>query len=282
MKSKPASRKASSRANEVFSSAVQPKTLPPKQKGATIRAVARSGLRQRGDHLADVACQSVETRRLRERRLVHVKRAVDLDLHGMRAGCGRAVMFGDEAAGIGLVPLHDIALAPQSRFDHLDQRQVAARAVTVANDEIRLDAVGLRPRRAAIGGHRMAVDQHGEAELPDRPLHQPPQGPVIRLVESLDPLQRVLHRQPARIDFLRLANDPRDGAQAPGNPHGAGIDIGGELPLEHARVELVGLAVHVEIGAGKARLEERRADGRGSGEEILDIGVLGAAQRHRV
>src|SRR3954453_16749249 len=99
MKSKPAATNASSRANEVFSSAVQPNTLPPKQNGATcrserpsrrffisdrdaaspcaslggggIRAEAGSGLRQRRDHLADVARQRLERRRLRQRRLIH-------------------------------------------------------------------------------------------------------------------------------------------------------------------------------------------------------------------
>src|ERR1700680_1507137 len=47
--------------------------------------------------------------------LVHIKAAVDFKLHRMQPGGRVAVMFGNEAARIGLVAAHRISALPQCR-----------------------------------------------------------------------------------------------------------------------------------------------------------------------
>src|SRR5258708_3989540 len=54
-------------------------------------------------HARDHRDQVVEAGAALDARLVHVERAVDLDLEGVAAGLGPAVVPGGEAAGIGLV-----------------------------------------------------------------------------------------------------------------------------------------------------------------------------------
>ena len=53
----------------------------------------------------------------------------------------------------------------------------------------------------------------------------------------------------------------------------------GSGPFEHRRVELVGLAVGVDVGARKAGGEEAGCRGRGGGKQLVDEGIFGAAQR---
>ena len=52
-----------------------------------------------------------------QRGLVHVEAAVDLDLQGVLAAVGRAVVLSDEAACIGLVAQHAKPVATQFAFD---------------------------------------------------------------------------------------------------------------------------------------------------------------------
>src|SRR5438445_3813057 len=63
--------------------------------------------------------QVVEAGAALDARLVHVERAVDLDLEGVAAGLGPAVVPGGEAAGIGLVARDREALALERRRDRL-------------------------------------------------------------------------------------------------------------------------------------------------------------------
>src|SRR5258705_3320370 len=51
----------------------------------------------------EIGSQASEGRRALEAPLVHVERAVELELDGMQPGSRIAVMLGNEAAGIGLV-----------------------------------------------------------------------------------------------------------------------------------------------------------------------------------
>ncbi len=57
---------------------------------------------------------------------------------------------------------------------------------------------------------------------------------------------------------------------------------GGSRPSNIRGVELVGLAVDVEIGPREGRLHQRRAEADDGGVEPVDEGVLRAAQGHRV
>ena len=55
--------------------------------------------------------------------------------------------------------------------------------------------------------------------------------------------RRLFDRDPAAIDFLSVADDARDRAEPAGDPHRARIGEGRKAAVEHARIELVGLAV---------------------------------------
>jgi len=128
----------------------------------------------------------------------------------------------------------------------------------------------------------MAVDQHGNAEGALRIDDQPAQRSMIRFVIALDPRQRFLHRQPLVINLAGVANDARDGAEPAGNTQRARVGEGREPPIEHARIELVGLAIDVEEGARKMRMHDRHAELDGVGEQLVDEGVLRASQRGEI
>src|SRR6478609_644918 len=67
-----------------------------------------------GKGLGQVVSQNGEARLLLHVALVHVERAVDLDLECMPPEGGLAVMLGDEAARVRLVADHRVAASSQS------------------------------------------------------------------------------------------------------------------------------------------------------------------------
>ncbi len=83
---------------------------------------------------------------------------------------------------------------------------------------------------------------------------------------------------PPRVDRLSIADDPWDRPEPGGDPQGAGIGEVGQRPVEHLRIELVGLAVDVEKGAGKVRAQHRRPERDAGQEQVIDESVLGPAQ----
>jgi hypothetical protein len=104
----------------------------------------------------------------------------------------------------------------------------AAGAVAVADHDVgppRLVA------RHADRRHRMAIHQDHGAERLMRLVDQPPQRAVIGLVERLDPPQRVVDIEPLAIDLLAVADHARDGAEAAGDPHRAGIGKARQRPV---------------------------------------------------
>ena len=53
------------------------------------------------------------------------------------------------------------------------------------------------------------------------------------------------------IDFLADGHDPRDGAQSASDSDRTGeLAKEGEVSIEHGRIKLIGLAIHVQPGAG--------------------------------
>lgn len=188
-------------------------------------------------------------------------------------------MLGDEAAGIGLVA-HDAQAVPLERIlEALDQHRRAGRSEAVAEHDVGLRLV-VAPE--ARGGHRVAIDEDRVAELPGGALDEAAQHPVIGLVEPLDARDRLLDGDAAGIDLLPVGDDARHRAEPARHPHRARVGEGRKPPVEHARIELEGLAVHVEEGPREVRAHQRRAEADDAGEEPLDMRVLGAAQRQRV
>ncbi len=84
------------------------------------------------------------------------------------------------------------------------------------------------------------------------------------------------------IDRLVLGHDPGERAEPGGDARARGVEPVRQRLDEHRRVEFPGLAVHVEIGAREMRAEQRRAEMRRAGEQLVDIGVFGLADRQMV
>ncbi len=107
---------------------------------------------------------------------------------------------------------------------------------------------------------------------------KPPQSPVIGLVQALDALQRIVDRNAPVVDFLRVADHARNRPQAAGNAHRARIGEGGQAAVEHARIELVGLAVDVNEAAREMGAHQRIAALDDAGDQIVDEAIFGTAQ----
>jgi hypothetical protein len=128
----------------------------------------------------------------------------------------------------------------------------------------------------------MAVDHdHGSERLMGL-VDQPPQRAVIGFVERLDPPQRFVDVQPLAIDFLPVADHARDGAEAAGDPHRARVGKTRQPSREHARIEFVGLAVHVDIRAREIDPHHGKATLAQPADQFVHERILGAAQRSQI
>src|SRR6476659_7104610 len=86
-------------------------------------AVGPQLLERDGGERLEVVRQPGEGGRALEAALVHIKRAVELQLDGVQAGGRIAVVLGDEAPRIRLVAAYRIALRAQWGLDRLGDRR---------------------------------------------------------------------------------------------------------------------------------------------------------------
>ena len=128
----------------------------------------------------------------------------------------------------------------------------------------------------------MAIHHHHGAERLMRLVDQPPQRAVIGLVERLDPRQRVVDGKALAIDLLSVADHARDGAEPAGHPHRSRIGETRQAACEHARIEFVGLPVHVDIGAREIDPDGRKAELAQAADQLVHERILGAAQRGKI
>ena len=189
--------------------------------------------------------------------------------------CGIAVALGDEAARIGLVarrpkiPCAATAPRRRRRFAACSSSRIGRRARNRASSDL-----PSHRRR-----HRMPIDEKRDAEGRARARCSSRRSPVWNGLCSVSMRSKasVTGNAPP-IDVLPVGDDARNGAEPGRDAHRACIGEAGKRPLDQARIELVGLAVDVEIGARKAGMDERNAAlGRGRQQEI-DEGILGAPE----
>ena len=182
-------------------------------------------------------------------------------------------MLGDIASGVGLVKGDHIAHRLELGGGEPRELAIARGAVAVAKDEIRPAAplVG-----HGVGGHGVAVDEHGEPEFRFRLLKKRAQCLVIGRVQPIDALERRPHGERLAINLVGLRNDAGNGAEPSHHPHRLRVGVMGEAIVEERRIELVGLAVDVEISAREMGIEQRRTHLGNEAEQLLHIGVLGA------
>ena len=166
--------------------------------------------------------------------------------------------------------MHIVAETAQATLQGVDDPRVATGPETVAEHEIdsalfsaRVEGGIAREDRR----HGMAVDQQGRAEPPSRAGDQRLQGGVIGLVESLDAPQSLGRLEFARINLVRVGDDPAGSSESRRDAERSRVGEIWKRVLEHARIEFVGLAVQIEIGARKSGAQHRRADGLGAAEQ---------------
>ena len=80
--------------------------------------------------------------------------------------------------------------------------------------------------------------------------------------------------QLARIDILRLTHNARNCAKATSHPERARIHKAWQRSVEHARIKLIGLAIHVHISAGEMRFHENRAKLRCMVEQAIHMRIF--------
>jgi len=101
-------------------------------------------------------------------------------------------------------------------------------------------------------------------------------------VIARDPGQRLADRQARRVDVHVLADDAWNRAEPAGHAHGPGIGEGGQAALEHARIELVRLAVDVKERARERRMQQRRAKPGNGQEQLVDEIVFRPPQTRQI
>ncbi len=105
---------------------------------------------------------------------------------------------------------------------------------------------------------------------------------MVRPIKPLDPRQPLFDLERLLVDRLRVADHARDGAEAHGHAQRAAIGVIGHRTVEDFRIEFIGLAIDVEIGAREQGPQERRAEPHAGQEQFVDECVLGPAQGQRV
>src|SRR6516162_6217038 len=214
---------------------------------AVFEARAREA-RQRLDQPGDVGAQLIEGGALFQSLLVHVERAVDLDLQAVPLHRRAALPLDDLDTLVDFVDVHCVAEAAQLAGDKLGEFRLAGRAVAVAQHKIGAVPTLLAALDATLRGHRMAVD------VPDDPVFAV--GALAGLVEHAV-VGRVAAVEPgADLGDTKLLFVDRDaGPDHPTHQAEAGSRLvrWGERrwprPVDQRSVDIVNRSVGVEVAA---------------------------------
>ena len=105
---------------------------------------------------------------------------------------------------------------------------------------------------------------------------------VIGGIEPVNALERRADGKRLAVDLVGLRDDTGNGAEPSDHTHRLRIGVMGQPIAEQNRIELVRLAVDVEIGPREMGIEQGGAEPGHEGEQLLHIGILGAAERERL
>src|SRR5687767_11114909 len=170
-------------------------------------------IEERLEQLAELPLQSIESFRLRERGLVHVKALVDLDLQTVAPGLRIGISAHQLDALVRVVHLHVVAHAGERAAHELGEGRIAGGAVAVPQHEIGPHAAGaVIALLAGDAAHRVAIDVIDAPEAAMRRVKMFLEIPVIRRVTTLDALAHSLGQEPAPVDgaaILQRAPDER-------------------------------------------------------------------------
>src|ERR1700751_1511311 len=146
-----------------------------RRAGALIESGVRKAF-ERLDHKSDVALQLAEAAGLFQRFLVHIERAVDLDLEAVPVGRRTALPLDYFDPLIDLVDAHRVAAPPQHPGDEIGEFRGAGCSVAITQHKIRTAPALLA---AALRRHRMAVHMPDRAELTVRSIASLFQHPMV-------------------------------------------------------------------------------------------------------
>src|SRR6516162_3500372 len=105
---------------------------------------------------------------------------------------------------------------------------------------------------------------------------------MIGAVQALNPLLRLREAKLFRVNLFAAGDDSSDCAETHADPRRSCVDEFRQGVDEHARIELVGFAVYVDIGTREAGRQQRGAKARSGPKELVDKAVLGPPQSHWV
>ena len=160
----------------------------------------------------------------------------------------------------------------------LDPRMFEGRLPSFANTRSMRVAGGLGTVARVVGD---AQEIYG-GRIPVDAGEQAAERAVVGFVKPLDAADCIVHRNAVAVDLLRIADHPRNRAESARHPHRAGVGEGRQAAFEHARIELIGLAVHVHVAAREMRAQQRIAASHRVETEFVDKRILGAAQRRQI
>ena len=105
---------------------------------------------------------------------------------------------------------------------------------------------------------------------------------MVRVVKTLDAPFGIGKAQFPGVDVLAAGNDAGDRAEPDAHPRRSGVDEARQCVGEHRRVELVSFPVDIEIGPREAGRQQRGAEVRGAGKQLVDKAVFGLPQGQRI
>lgn len=202
--------------------------------------------------------QFIEMGNRREGIFIHINAAINFDLEGMKPLQGATIMLGYEAAGIRAVHFYFETKMRQDSFYRIGQGGMTAGAIAITqNDVWAVCRIGILQH---AGGHRMAIDQTGIAEIDMGEGHLSSQRLMIGFVECFDALQPFFYSQAVFVDLAAFCNDSGDRPEATAHPSTGAFDVGRQRGVEHAWIEFIGLPVEIEESTRKMGLQQRQAN----------------------
>jgi hypothetical protein len=232
------------------------------------------------DQEAYVALDVSECRRPLEASLVHIKVACDFDLERVHLLPRPAIVARDKASGIGIIAANAISEIDQPPLYEPGDMRGAGGAMGIAQYNIgqSLAATG----NGDVGRHGMAIDQHALPEHRARSADQRGHHVMKRLPACLDSPLSLREGQFAAVDRLAGGDDSRDRAKSRGNTGAGGVNPGGQVVSEHARIELPLFAIGIAPRTRERRVDQRCAKADCRGEQFVHETVLAAPQAKRV
>src|SRR5271155_1403162 len=199
------------------------------------------------DQSGKVGLQASEARIFLQRFLIHIKRAVDLDLQAVPPRLRPPLPLDDLDALVDFVDPYVVATTTQHARDKIGEFLGTSGSVAVAEHEIRRTP---DIASTALRWHRMAIDMPDRTEFGMEPGARLVEDAMIGDVAALDPRQDLVDRQFAVVDRGARTGDAAHEAE-PGPCRMRRPQRRRPSALQERLVEIVGRTVGVEIAARK-------------------------------